>query len=106
SHNIQLSYVVGRPTYGHCFALANELYRDQKIIVSNADIFFNETLSLLLNYDLNNKFLALTRWNVLKDFSIEPYYWFGQKVECSQDTWIFKSPIRRFDNDNIKLGTQ
>ena len=33
-------------------------------MLSNGDIFFNETLQALDNYDLTGKMLALTRWSL------------------------------------------
>ena len=107
---ITIDYIEGRPTYGMCFALANDLYQNSNIILANADIFFNETLSLLDNYDLTNKFLALTRWNLHKDGSIQPYYIIHHGVRreqhCSQDAWIFQTPFPKLLKDNIAIGVQ
>lgn len=99
--NVKISYMPGRPSYGDFFAIANNVYPNCKVMVSNADIFFNETLALLESYDLRDKFLALTRWTVRSD---------GTLVECSprgscQDTWFFQTPLRTFENSSIKIGT-
>jgi hypothetical protein len=103
--NLIITYVTGRETYDFCFKLANELYANSVVIVSNADIYFNETLHLLIDYDLTNKFLALTRWNVTRDGSLAIYYWKdGRKAERSQDTWIFKTPLRQFDDPTVQIG--
>lgn len=94
----------GHPTFGFCFDLANQNYPNSKIILSNADVYFNETLKLLENYDLTGKFFALTRWNVLKDdfLRIEN----NVKSGTSADTWIFETPLPKFINQQIiKLGT-
>lgn len=101
SKKIKITYTTERPSYGVFFELANKEYPNSKVIVSNADIFFNETLNSLTHYDLRNKFLALTRWNVAQD---------GTLTECSprgscQDTWIFQTPLPPFENTAIKLGT-
>jgi len=98
-NNVEIDYVSGRPTYGYCFSLANKLYPHRKIIVSNADIYFNETLFLLKSYDLTNKFLALTRWQENADKSLKFY-----NSRWSQDTWIFRTPIKKINVDNIKIG--
>lgn len=89
-----------RPTFQDCFDLANRRYLDQKIIIANADIFFNDTLYALYEYDLEHKFLGLTRWD-LKENSVLKFY---NKIN-SQDAWIFKSPIRKFEKSTYKLGT-
>jgi hypothetical protein len=98
-----ISYVDKRPTYGYCFALANTLYSNRRIILSNADIFFNETLAALETYDLKNKFLALTRWEVRKDGEIVPFNVSYRLI--SQDTWIFETPLISFEHDSIFIGT-
>jgi len=100
---IAVSYVDGRPTYGYCFGLANKLYSNRCVILSNADIFFNDTLAALNDYDLANKFLALTRWNVREDGEIVPYNVHHRII--SQDTWIFETPLRQFKDDAIAIGT-
>lgn len=111
SKKIGITYIKECPTYGTCFELANTLFPNKRIIVSNADIYFNETLSLLHNHSLENKFLALTRWNVLSDGRLEIFkqYHNGefQKLwsETSQDVWIFQTPLKKFVNDSIHLGT-
>jgi len=114
SKNITISYITKRPSYNFCFDLANTRYHNQKIILSNADIYFNETLFLLLDYDLTNKFLALTRWNVQKDGTIKPHirskllpeHRGNYKAYDSQDTWIFKTPLQKIADDTIQLGTK
>ena len=49
SRNITISYLKERATYGDFFKLANETYPHCKIIISNADIFFNHTRTLALS---------------------------------------------------------
>jgi len=106
SSSARISYRTGRPTYGECFAVANALYPGKRIIIANADIYFNATLFVLDHYDLTNKFLALSRWNVQKDGSIKPYIWpNGQQAIAPQDAWIFRSPLIPFIDDVIQLGT-
>ncbi|MFA5306442.1 MAG: hypothetical protein WC365_03250 [Candidatus Babeliales bacterium] len=100
SRNITISYIPERATYGDFFKLANERYSRCKIIVSNADIFFNETLTALEPYDVSNKFLTLTRWNVDRDGTLVA---FDPTGGC-QDTWIFQTPLPKFENDAIKIG--
>lgn len=102
---MKITYINDRPTFGFCFELANSLYPNSNIIISNADIYFNDTLKLLTGYSLENKFLALTRWNLTKDGNLVPYIWpDGRKGEYSQDSWIFETPLKSFFDDNIQLG--
>lgn len=108
---VHITFIKGRATYGMCFDLARELYKNRKVVVCNADIFFDDTLKLLDTYDLTDHFLALTRWNVLKDGSIEifkQYDSFGNfshiLSESSHDAWLFVSPLRKFNNEQFCLG--
>lgn len=77
--NVSISYIDGRQTFGDCIRLANELFPDQYVLLTNADIWFNDTLFKLKPHHLEKKLIALTRqhwpWNY------------------SQDTWIFKTPF-------------
>jgi len=103
--DVTITCLSGRSTYGDCFELANKIYPNKKIVLSNADIYFNHTLGKLVDYDLTNKFLALTRWDEKKNGVLVPYRRYsGVNTPDSQDVWIFQSPIRRFQGDNIPLG--
>ena len=107
NHKVTISYICGRPSFVHCFTLANEMFPNSKVILSNADIYFNDTLTRLECYNLVGKFLAITRKELASNGSL--YYmrgraWRGQQ-ERSQDVWIFRTPIPIFKRDDIKLGT-
>lgn len=112
SKGIKLTYIKGRPTFNFIFEFANNHYPQQRIIVSNADIYFDLSLETLRDYDLTNKFLALTRWDVVpstskNSVSIKPFvqYYNGQCTsDYSQDAWIFMTPIRTFNDITIKIG--
>ena len=100
SHNVTISYISERASFGDFFKCANKTYPHSNIIVSNADIFFNDTLTLLEPCDLRNKFLALTRWDVTNMGDLVEFYPLGY----SQDVWIFQTPLRPFEVDAIKMG--
>ncbi len=109
--NIRITFSNKRPSYEYCFQLANSFYPGKKIILSNADMFFNDTLALLENYDFTNTFFALTRWNCLNDGSLEIFKQYNAQgkfiktdSESSQDVWIFKTPIKHINCDDICLG--
>jgi len=98
SKNIKISYISERASFGDFFTVANKEYPGCRIIVSNADIYFNDTLALLKPYDLSGKFLALTRWEVCEDGSLV------EILPRGQDTWIFATPLRPFEITSMKLG--
>ncbi|MDR3646390.1 MAG: hypothetical protein P4L22_02500 [Candidatus Babeliales bacterium] len=92
-----INYISKRPTYEEIFNLSNSIYPKSRIIISNADIYFDESLNLLSNYSLKNKFMGLTRWDVKKGGATKLYR------NLSQDSWIYKTPIKNFKSD-FELG--
>ena len=105
NNSIEVTLIEKRATYQDCFNLANNSYLNSTIIVSNGDIYFNESLNSLNNYDLTNKFLALTRWNLTENNNLVQTYGTANKpLYCAQDAWIFTSPLKPFPNAHISLG--
>lgn len=109
---VHISYIHERPTFGMCFELAHKEYAESIVILSNADIYFNNTLESLIGYDVTNKFLVLTRWNVKEDDSLELFKQYKPDGNfddtmsyLSQDVWIFKTPLKQFQNPHFRLGT-
>lgn len=100
SKDVEITYIKDRPSFAFCFSLANDLYPHRRIIFSNADIYFNETLNLLKEYDFTNIFMALTRWNDNGKGNLKQF-----NSNSSQDVWILETPIRDFCPDNICIGT-
>ncbi len=109
---VTLHYVKGRPTFYYCVELAKRIAKNPYIIIANGDIYFNETLSSLDDYDMTDKFIGLTRWNVQADGTLEIFkqyhpdgsYW-DYSSASSQDAWIFQIPLPTFFDNTIRLGT-
>jgi len=55
----------------------NSYCHNENVILSNTDIYFDESLELLNNYDLNNKVLCLLRHDVLKDGTVDIFRHFA-----------------------------
>lgn len=120
---IKLVDIKKRPTFRDLFIYSNQKFPNQKVIISNADIYFDDTLSLISNYDFENKLFSITRWNISDDNKIylqcrrNPFYpW--KKVDISEhiinpdlgniksiDSWIFQSPLEIDFSCDIELGT-
>jgi FkbM family methyltransferase len=83
-----------RVTYRDLFANASERLAGCRVIIANADIFFDHTLACLDGYDLSGKLLCLSRWDLQPDGSARFF-----EHPSSQDAWIFQSPIREFPCD-------
>jgi hypothetical protein len=80
-----------RVTYRDLFDYANGQFAGSRVIIANADIFFNQTLARLENYDLTGRLLCLSRWELSPDGTAQLF-----EHSCSQDAWVFDSPIRKF----------
>lgn len=83
-----------RVTYQDLFAYANQQLIGRGVIIANADIFFDDTLARLNDYELTGKLLCLSRWDVHADGSVSLF-----EHPSSQDAWIFKAPIPSFNCD-------
>ncbi len=107
TRNVSISYIRGRPSFISCFELANAMFPASKVMLTNADIYFNDTLKILESYSLQDKFLAITRKEVGADGRLS--YMRGNayrgREEGSADTWIFQTPIPLFERQDILLGT-
>jgi hypothetical protein len=83
-----------RATYEALFAYANRRLAGRRVIIANADIYFDRTLALLDGWELQDELLCLSRWDVRPDGSAALF----EHTE-SQDAWIFDAPIREFTCD-------
>lgn len=72
----------------------NNKYIGSKIILTNNDIYFDNTLSLIKKSELlkNNEIVCLTRTNVFNIIKNDGNIW--EKHEKTQDSWIFMSPVK------------
>lgn len=94
SEKIRLVEHGRRVTFRDLFAYANRELLGRRVIIANADIYFDRTLARLDDYDLTGKLLCLSRWDVRSDGSAEFF-----EQPSSQDAWIFQTPIREFPCD-------
>lgn len=91
---VKIIHVDNRPTYNTIFKFANELTSDKDFnIISNSDIYFDDTIYNLCKYDLGGIVLALSRWD-----NIDGRFNLRKRVD-SQDTWIFQGTIKLLSYD-------
>lgn len=91
-----------RPTFQMFFDMANSFSKENDIsIIANSDIFYDETLSLLDNFNFNNSCIALSRYHYQKDGTIKLH-----NEKWSQDTWIFKGKIKPLKFANFFMGVR
>ncbi len=90
-----------RSTFEDTFKLANTFPDGTIVIVSNNDISFDESLKNLKDINLDNTVICLGRRSAHDENNLE--YW--TKKGLSQDSWIFKTPIRIPKDCNFYFGT-
>ena len=92
--------------YNDAIHFINGYLKNEICILSNSDIYFNETLSLINNDNINNKFFALLRYDENEKGDISIFSQYNIPRDDSQDCWIFKSPLNIDLNKlNFSLGT-
>lgn len=97
---IAIEYIQGRPSFKSLFDYAAHNYDGRKIIVCNADIFFNDTLEGIQDINFENLFIALTRWDEVYPSDVQFF-----NIDRSQDAWIFRAPFKATRFPLLELGT-
>ncbi len=106
--NIKVTNISDRLTYQYYIEYAkNNIPENDIVVLCNADIFFDESISKVKEIDLSNKVLALTRfcpyhghW-VNEQEQVIPYH----NHNRSQDVWVWKNPLNtKKGNYNFNIG--
>ena len=94
-----------RLRYDDCIKFINNKLKNKICILSNSDIYFDETLSLINKERMENKLYALLRYDEIDNNKII-FTRFNLPRNDSQDCWIFKSPLNvNIDKLNFEFGT-
>jgi len=97
---IEKIFIDKRITYLDAFTFINSITNKNDInILSNTDIYFDETIKFVFNKIDSNKVFCLTRWDILSNGKIE----FHNRRD-SQDAWIFYGSIKNNIQCNFNLG--
>ena len=92
NNNYKINQIIigERLTFKKAFEIMNmKYYNNRKVILANADIYFDETLQLLYHYNFSSKSIifALLKWaNVMENVTL------SLRTD-SQDAWIFQTPL-------------
>tara|TARA_Y100000768_G_scaffold103261_1_gene75478 strand:- start:123 stop:3845 length:3723 start_codon:yes stop_codon:yes gene_type:complete len=95
---------------------ANNYCKDSIVIISNLDIFFNESIRQVCKCNMDNMIFSLSRYDLKNEYnfsgsnSVEKFVHegpLGNPCIDSHDCWIFKSPIKLLDKEysNVLLGS-
>lgn len=83
----------GRPSFQTLFEHCNAQETHKLWCVCNGDIVLTDDIHKLQSINMNNKLLALTRWEFVSETDISVFHEHEQPNKYSQDTWCFKSPV-------------
>ena len=94
-NNVNLIKVSKRRTFNEFFNAINSVTSKNDInIISNSDIYFDNSLEELKELKMDNICLGLTRWDILINGKARL-----TEQKNSQDTWIFKGKIKKINGD-------
>lgn len=79
--------------YKDAIQFINENLKNKICILSNSDIYFDETLSKINNNNIKDNFFALLRYDEQEDGSKKIFTRYDIPRDDSQDCWIFNSPL-------------
>lgn len=114
-NNIKYIFSEKRQTFKSMFEYANKHYPNSIVVIANNDIYFDTTLNLLDNYNMDNKCFSLLRYDVQEDkktskifeycdFELARGYGTKGPRADAQDSWIFKTPISIPSTCNFNFG--
>lgn len=97
---LHIIYIDNRYTFYDFFIFSKENFLSEKVILANSDIFFDDTLEYIENFDLSGKIVTLTRYEY-NTTTAESVY---SDSDCSQDVWGFCGGMV-IEDSNFLLGT-
>lgn len=111
NNKVILNPLTSRNTYQDYIIYAqNNIPKDDIIILSNSDMYFDNSIAKVKQFDLDKHILTLTRWsshstedgNRLIDGKVTYY----KNHSCSQDVWVWKNPLNNSTNSdtNFPMG--
>jgi len=92
--------------YNDAIHFINENLKNEICILSNSDIYFDNTLSKINYKNINDSLFALLRYDEDKNGNKNIFSRYGLPRDDSQDCWIFKSPLNiDLEKINFSFGT-
>jgi hypothetical protein len=92
--------------FADAFSIAHTSCKNNRIIIANPDIYFDNTLSILDCYQLSHTLLSITAYqnNILVQDTECPAE--KQLEGILQDAWIFQKPFYYLENTTVPVGTK
>lgn len=91
---------IKRPLFHDTMIFSNNVENEDINITCNLDIFFDDTLKIIKEKNIDKMLITLTRWNI--DINTKKSIFFNNHY--SQDVWIWKGKVD-LDKIDMKIGT-
>ena len=92
--------------YNDAIRFINDNLKDKICILSNSDIYFDNSLSKITKDIIQNNFFGILRYDEDIDGNKKIFTFFDEPRSDSQDCWIFQSPLKvDYDKINFQFGT-
>ena len=105
---IIVNFITSRPSFFSLIEYANKNLKNKKIIISNGDILFDESIQKASFQSLKKSFFCLSRYNFYNDiWDLDANYFTksSKQYSASFDSWIFSTPITNFAAKEFIMGT-
>jgi len=104
--NTKENQTQNRLYFNNAIEYINNNYYGDIIILSNSDIYFDNTLSHVLEDNMENKIYCLLRYDQKEDGTKDIFRHYDEPRSDSQDSWIFKAPLNiDLQQVNFSFGT-
>ena len=105
NENLEVVIICCRLTFKYAMSYANfNLNTGSIVVLSNNDIYYDESLHLTNELNLYVHFLSILRHDVSKSGSYTIFSKDGTPRSDSQDTWIFQIPVKIHDKSDFYFG--
>ena len=99
-------YSEGKLYFSKAIEYINHYLCGENVILSNSDIYFDNSLELLVNKFMEKKVYCLLRYEILDNGEKDIFRHFDEPRSDSQDSWIFKAPLDiNLEDVHFSFGT-
>ncbi|MBR8828001.1 MAG: glycosyltransferase [Gomphosphaeria aponina SAG 52.96 = DSM 107014] len=105
SELVEVHNIDQRPTYDDILDFAGNNLQNKIVIISNADIYFDESLSKIHKIDFDKNVIVLSRRELNHNSEMIRNSDNGLPNYLSADVWGFKIPLNKDFRGNYQIGT-
>ena len=88
---VEIHFIKGQLNFIEAISYSYKNFYNEKIILSNCDMFITNTIRKIKNVDLKDYFLCLTKWDIIDETTFEIANKKNQIFDTCQDVWIYQA---------------